>query len=129
MKLKSYYYISKCYEYNGQYESSNIAFDKLIKEANRKDELELLVDYSIKRERDIRANSLNWYKLVVMFEDIVKIAEDIKYDELELIYFRLGTDYWYYKDYINGMKFKLKALNIAESKGRIESIYTIGTNI
>ena len=64
-----------------------------------------------------------------MFEDIVKIAEDIKYDELELIYFRLGTDYWYYKDYINGMKFKLKALNIAESKGRIESIYTIGTNI
>ena len=129
MKLKSYYYISKCYEYNGQYESANIAFDKLIKEANRKDELELLVDYSLKRESDIRANSLNWYKLVVMFEDIAKIAEDIKYDELETIYFRLGTAYWYYEDYINGMKFKLKAFDIAESKGRIESLYKIGTNI
>ena len=32
MKLKSYYYISKCYEYNGQYESANIAFDKLEEE-------------------------------------------------------------------------------------------------
>ena len=129
MKLKSYYYISKCYEYNGQYKSANIEFDKLMEEANRKDELELLVDYSLKRENDIRANSLNWYELVVMFEDIVKIAEDIKYDELETIYFRLGTAYWYYEDYINGMKFKIKAFDMAESKGRIESVYKIGTNI
>ena len=65
----------------------------------------------------------------MLFEDIAKIAEDIKYDELELIYFRLGNAYWYYEDYINSMKFKLKALNIAESKGRIENVCTIATNI
>ncbi|MBQ3420379.1 MAG: GGDEF domain-containing protein [Romboutsia sp.] len=129
MKLRSYYYLSKSYEYNGQYESANTAFDKLKEDANQKDELELLVDYSIKRDDDIRKNSLNWYRLVVLFEDIAKIAEDIKYDELELIYFRLGNAYWYYEDYINSMKFKLKALNIAESKGRIESVCTIATNI
>ena len=129
MKLRSYYYLSKSYEYNGQYESANIAFDKLQEDANQKDELELLVNYSIKRDDDIRANSLNWYRSVVLFEDIAKIAEDIKYDELERIYFRLGNAYWYYEDYINSMKFKLKALNIAESKGRIESVCTIAANI
>ena len=69
MKLKSYYYISKCYEYNGQYESANIAFDKLRKKANRKDELELLVDYSFERANDISVNSKNWYRVIVLFED------------------------------------------------------------
>ena len=129
MKLKSYYYISKCYEYNGQYESADIAFDKLRKEANRKDELELLVDYSFERANDISVNSKNWYRVIVLFEDLISIAEDIKYHELERVYFRLGNAYAYYEDYVNGMKFKLKALEIAESKGSIENICTIATNI
>ena len=129
MKLKSYYYISKCYEYSGEYESANTEFDKLRKEANRKDELKLLVDYSIKRYSDISSNSLNWYRIIVLFEDIIPIAEDIKYDDMERIYYRLGMAYWYYEDYKNGAKAELKALDIAESKGRIDRASSIAIDI
>ena len=57
------------------------AFDKLRKEANRKDELELLVDYSFERANDISVNSKNWYRVIVLFEDLISIAEDIKYQK------------------------------------------------
>lgn len=129
MKLRSYYYISKCYEYNEQYLSGDIAFDKLKNEAKTKEELELLVEYSFERANDISANSENWYRLIVLLEDLIPIAEDIKYYKLERVYFRLGNAYEYYEDYINGRKFKLKALDIAESNERIENIYKISINI
>ena len=129
MKLRSYYYLSKSYEYNGQDVDSDIAFDKLKEEANKKYELELLVDYSIQRYDDISANSENWYRIIVLFKDIIQIAEDIKYDDLERVYYKLGSAYGYYEDFINGMKFKIKALDIAESKGEIETVCKIATNI
>jgi len=90
---------------------------------------EIFISYFMKRAFELSHQKSTSNELVTFWEDIYQKAVSMKYQQIDDIYYYLGTAYWNARQFVKGVNLKIKAIDLSLERNDDDQIQLMMTDV
>lgn len=116
LKFCLYSQLAFTYEALGDSDNASLHYEKLAQESSSEKFAKYYIKYSSFRAYDLYTMKNDVEGALDILYKVLEIAQSTNYEEIEYVYLDLGTFHSFAGEYVLGVNYKLKALELVEKK-------------
>ncbi|MGN0711506.1 MAG: diguanylate cyclase [Anaerovoracaceae bacterium] len=129
MKARSYYELSKCYIYLGEYDKAKDSIARMSEVYDGKEKKDYLIKLNLWLSYDMLEMPNGVNKAIDLMEDTLQIAGETEYHAMEDVLSMLARLYAYSDESVKTMQYQLEALDYAKKNKNTNKVVRILTDI